>query len=92
MLADVRIIRSNSLYDINYTYVVPDKLKQGLDVGVFVDVPFGPGDKTVLGIVTSITDDAGSGVRVKALDSGRTVNMKEKIGRASCRERVFYKV
>ncbi|MBP5766327.1 MAG: primosomal protein N' [Clostridia bacterium] len=80
MLADVRIIRSNSSYDINYTYVVPDKLKQGLDVGVFVDVPFGAGNKTELGIVTSLKDDGGNGERVKALESGRTVNVKEIAG------------
>jgi primosomal protein N' (replication factor Y) len=80
VLADVRIIRSNSSYDINYTYVVPDKLKQGLDVGVFVDVPFGAGNKTELGIVTSLKDDGGNGERVKALESGRTVNVKEIAG------------
>ncbi len=83
MLADVRIIRSNSSYDINYTYVVPDKLKQGLDVGVFVDVPFGAGDKTVLGIVTAIKEDvldfADGGYR-KTLEDGRTVAVKEIAG------------
>ena len=49
-------------------------------VGVFVDVPFGAGNKTELGIVTSLKDDGGNGERVKALESGRTVNVKEIAG------------
>jgi len=52
--AKVRIIRSNSSFDIEYTYIVPKAIAGDVHVGVFVDVPFGNSDRKCLGVVVSV--------------------------------------
>ena len=57
MNATVRIIKSNIEYDVEYTYKIPAALEPKINVGVFVLVPFGGGDREETGIVTRISAD-----------------------------------
>ena len=56
--ADVRIIRADSSYDVNYTYLVPDELRGEIREGVFVSVPFGAAGRGryETGIVVSLSE------------------------------------
>ena len=76
--AKVRIIRSNSSYDIEYTYIVPESIARDVHVGVFVDVPFGIGNRTCLGIVVGIDpsgeDSVVAGGKTRALKPVVCVN------------------
>ncbi len=55
MNAKIRIIRSNSSFDIEYTYIVPDEMRGDAHVGVFVDVPFGNSPKS-LGLIVGLEE------------------------------------
>ncbi|MCR5695091.1 MAG: primosomal protein N' [Clostridia bacterium] len=73
MNAKVRIIHSNSSFDIEYTYIVPESFSPEIHVGVFVDVPFGAGNRKSLGVVVGI-DPEGEGI---AGEGGKRFRLKE---------------
>ncbi|MBP1587540.1 MAG: primosomal protein N' [Clostridia bacterium] len=68
--ADVRIIRADSSYDTNYTYLVPDELRGEIREGVFVNVPLGASGK-VNGIVVALQE----GGETKTVD-GKVYELK----------------
>lgn len=51
-------------FDTEYTYRVPEEISKNIHVGVFVDVPFGGGNKKELGVVVGLDPDGEDSVTV----------------------------
>ena len=58
MTVKICLLKSNNDFDIEYTYIVPAELQSEIDVGVFVDVPFGNGNSCRKAVVVEV-DSAG---------------------------------
>lgn len=56
--AQIIIDISHENVDRPYTYLIPEALKEAVDIGTSVTVPFGAGNKLRKGIVVDITDTA----------------------------------
>lgn len=56
MFANVYLIQSNFMYETNYTYRIPEALEDSIYPGVFVNVPFGKGNRSDLAIVWELLD------------------------------------
>ncbi len=75
MTAEVYLLESNIDYEIPYTYLVPEDISKEIKEGVFVDVPFGAGNKSRIAVVWSVnlSDDVGrvksNGFVIKAIAS-----------------------
>ena len=54
-------------FDAEYSYLVPEKFRQKLRAGMRVFVSFGRGNNRVIGLVTRICDDDGSGRKLKPI-------------------------
>lgn len=61
--AGVIINSSSSALDKAFTYAVPDKIKEKLQIGSRVLVPFGKGNKRTEGFVVSIPDAAAGNIK-----------------------------
>lgn len=62
LTAGVAVDKAGIGYDMLYTYIVPDSLKNEITVGSRVTVPFGRGDKKRVGVVLELgeSEDASS--------------------------------
>ena len=67
MYAEVLIEYSAKAIDKTFTYLIPDSLKNDLQVGMKVLVPFG--SKIINGFVTNIKDEYTSEYELKAIAS-----------------------
>ena len=56
--ANIIVNISHENLDKTFQYVIPDRLKDILNVGDYVSVPFGRGNKVIEGYVLEITDKA----------------------------------
>ena len=54
-------------FDAEYSYLVPEKFRQKLRAGMRVFVSFGRGNSRVIGLVTRLCDDDGSGRKLKPI-------------------------
>ena len=67
MYAEVLIEYSSKSIDKTFTYLIPEKLKEKIKVGMKVLVPFGP--KTINGFVTKIKNNDDESYNIKEIDS-----------------------
>ena len=65
MTADIFLLQSTSEYDDLYTYAVPEDMENTVRAGVFVDVPFGPSNRTVTGVVRRTGEEKKEGILLK---------------------------
>ena len=56
--ANIIVNISNENLDRTFQYIIPEELKGLIDVGSFVKIPFGRGNKEIAGYVLEITDKA----------------------------------
>lgn len=54
VIVDVPVLQTN----IPYEFIIPDQLKDDIEVGMRVIVPFGQGNRRVQGFITSIKDES----------------------------------
>ena len=54
--ADIIVDISHEKLDKTFQYRVPEKLRDKLDIGMSVDIPFGKGDRVIKGYVTDLGD------------------------------------
>lgn len=69
MYAEVLIEYNAKSVDKTFTYLIPDKLKDKLKVGMKVIVPFGIGKRNIHGFVVKIVDEYDLDYKLKEIDS-----------------------
>lgn len=68
--ANIIVDISHEKVDRPFQYIIPDKLKGSIKVGMAVNIPFGKGNKLIKGYVMEITDVPSYEInRLKAVDS-----------------------
>ncbi len=68
--ANIIVDISHEKVDRPFQYIVPDSLKERIDVGMAVMIPFGKGNKLIKGYVMELTDKADYDVsKLKQIDS-----------------------
>ncbi len=55
--ANIIVNISHEALDRIFQYIIPDRLKDEIDVGSYVQIPFGKGNKLINGYVVEITDE-----------------------------------
>ena len=74
MIAKICLLESNTDFDIEYTYIVPPALTQAVNVGVFVDVPFGMGNHLRPAVIVDVCREDGTATVRR---DGKTIRLKE---------------
>lgn len=71
--ANIIVNISHENLDKTFQYKIPEKLKELINVGDYVTIPFGRGNRLIEGYVLELTDKAGYDVsRLKEIDSIKT--------------------
>ena len=58
LYADIIVDITQEKLDRTFQYIIPDRLREKLEVGMLVQVPFGKGSRTIKGYVIKLTDTA----------------------------------
>ena len=70
MYADIIVDISHEQLDRTFQYAVPEEMKQDIDVGVLVNVPFGRGNRTITGYVIELSNEPKLDIdKIKYIDS-----------------------
>ena len=57
LIATVAVDNTFFSYDTDYSYIVPNSLRNDVQIGSKVSVPFGRGDKTRDGIIVNLIEE-----------------------------------
>ena len=70
MYADIIVDISHEQLDRTFQYAVPEEMEQDIDVGVLVNVPFGRGNRTIIGYVIELSNEPKLDIdKIKYIDS-----------------------